>query len=200
MLSFQETATTLYHAIPRACVVLPFVRRRGGGGVGQKYVRRGVSQKYAMRTGGRGRSKRPIFCVRTCCTNPKELSIRKPEPTSIGRMTAFNKHNVGLFFNNIRDVLSKYHFEPNNIWNCDETGVTTVQIPEDVLAGRGERQVASVTSAERGTLVTMCNAVNACGAAIPSILHISTSQLQGCFPEKRSTGLCRYGPDNWLDD
>jgi len=33
----------------------------------------------------------------------QELSIRKPEPTSIGRMSAFNQHNVDVFYNNLRD-------------------------------------------------------------------------------------------------
>ncbi|XP_065671420.1 uncharacterized protein LOC136089375 [Hydra vulgaris] len=95
-----------------------------------------------------------------------ELVIRKPEATSIGRMSAFNKHNVEIFYNNLRKVLIKYKFSLNDIWNVDETGVTTVQVPEHVLAKRGERQVASVTSAERGILVTMCNAINASGSSI----------------------------------
>jgi len=34
-----------------------------------------------------------------------ELSIRKPEPTSIGRMAAFNQHNVDQFYANVRRVL-----------------------------------------------------------------------------------------------
>ncbi|XP_047135519.2 uncharacterized protein LOC105844307 [Hydra vulgaris] len=95
-----------------------------------------------------------------------ELVIRKPEATSIGRMSAFNKYNVNLFYNYLQSLLIKYKFSPNDIWNVDETGVTTVQVPEHVLAKRGERQVASVTSAERGILVTMCNAVNASGSSI----------------------------------
>ncbi|XP_047135434.1 uncharacterized protein LOC124812622 [Hydra vulgaris] len=81
-------------------------------------------------------------------------------------MSAFNKYNVNLFYNNLQSLLIKYKFSPNDIWNVDETGVTTVQVPEHVLAKRGERQVASVTSAERGILVTMCNAVNASGSSI----------------------------------
>ncbi|XP_065673871.1 uncharacterized protein LOC136090823 [Hydra vulgaris] len=80
-------------------------------------------------------------------------------------MSAFNKHNE-IFYNNLRKVLIKYKFSLNDIWNVDETGVTTVQMPEHVLAKRGERQVASVTSAERGILVTMCNAINASGSSI----------------------------------
>ena len=82
-------------------------------------------------------------------------------------MSAFNRHNVEQFYSNVRRVLYDLKLEPHQLWNCDETGVTTVQVPEQVIAGRGEKQVASVTSAEHGTLVTMCNAVNACGTSVP---------------------------------
>jgi len=40
-------------------------------------------------------------------------------------------------------------------------------VPKRVIAGRGDRKVETVTSAERMTLVTICNAVNACSASIP---------------------------------
>ena len=135
--------------------------------------------------------------VRAFLCRHKELSIRKPEATSIGRMSAFNKHNVDMFYSNVHEVLTKYKFQPNNIWNCDETGVTTVQTPEHVIAGKGERQVASVTSAERGTLVTMCNAVNASGASIPPFyifprVHFKEIFLRngapGCVGTAQSTG------------
>ncbi|KAL1251473.1 hypothetical protein QQF64_019269 [Cirrhinus molitorella] len=49
----------------------------------------------------------------------------------------------------------------------DETGITTVQKPEKILARRGQKQVGAVTSGERGTLVTVACAVNALGNAIP---------------------------------
>ena len=116
-----------------------------------------------------------------------ELSVRKPEATSLGRIAAFNRHNVDHFYANVRRVLVDLKLEPHQVWNYDETGVTTVQVPERVIAGRGDRQVAAVTSAERGTLVTMCNAVNACGAAIPPFyifprVHFKEVFLRNAIP------------------
>lgn len=49
----------------------------------------------------------------------------------------------------------------------DETGVTTVQKPNRVIAGRGFKQIGRITSAERGALVTMAVAVSAAGNSIP---------------------------------
>jgi hypothetical protein len=51
----------------------------------------------------------------------------------------------------------------NALYNCDETGCTTVQKCPKVVASKHCCQVGQVTSAERGTLVTVCFAVNAKG-------------------------------------
>lgn len=61
----------------------------------------------------------------------------------------------------------KHKFGPENIYNLDETGLTSVQTPGKVLAPKGTKQIGQVTSAERGELVTMCCAINAIGNAIP---------------------------------
>lgn len=53
------------------------------------------------------------------------------------------------------------------MYNMDETGVTTVQTPKQVVTEKGKKQVGSVTSAERGELVTVACAVNATGNAVP---------------------------------
>ncbi|KAK7149284.1 hypothetical protein R3I94_008801 [Phoxinus phoxinus] len=46
-------------------------------------------------------------------------------------------------------------------------GITTVQVPDRVIAVTGERQVGAMTSGERGTLVTIAFAGNAQGNHVP---------------------------------
>ncbi|KAF2897536.1 hypothetical protein ILUMI_08639 [Ignelater luminosus] len=100
--------------------------------------------------------------------NP-ELSIRKLKPTSFGRATSFNAQNVKVFFDKLAEVMDKYHFTASQIWNADETGVSTVLKPNKIVAAKGKRNVGAMTSGERGTNVTMVTAVSASGNTVPPI-------------------------------
>ena len=58
-----------------------------------------------------------------------DYSVRKPEATSLARATAFNRHTVGNFFDQLGDLYDRYKFEMHDIYNLDETGCTTAQQP-----------------------------------------------------------------------
>lgn len=87
-----------------------------------------------------------------------DLRLKKPEPCSLSRTTSFTKSIVKFFYNNLKEVFEKRHELGNGlrIFNLDETGLSTVQTPQKVLAGSATRHLNKVTSAERGQLVTAC--------------------------------------------
>ena len=48
-----------------------------------------------------------------------------------------------------------------------ETGVTTVHKPDRIIGRRGTKQIGVITSAERGTLITVVGTISASGNSIP---------------------------------
>nr|XP_047135222.1 MFS-type transporter clz9-like [Hydra vulgaris] len=129
-----------------------------------------------------------------------ELSLRTLEATSFAQSTAFNRHTVGEFFQNLRTVRNRYKFDLYCIYNVDETGLTTVQKPVKVLAGKGSKQVGRITSAERRTLVTVCCASNAIGNSIPPLFFFLRVKFHDYIIKERSPGCVGFAnPSGWMN-
>lgn len=82
----------------------------------------------------------------------------------------------------------------------DETGVTTVQKPDRIVTRRGTRQVGALTSAERGTLVTVAMAVNALGNTMPPMFVFPRLRFHDHFIRDGPPGCTGAGnASGWME-
>eukprot|EP00794_Sanderia_malayensis_P011458 gene11458-12656_t len=100
----------------------------------------------------------------------KTLSLRKPEAIALNRVLGLNKTFVQNNFKNLQELLDTHNFEPHQIFNCDETEITCVNKPVKVIALKGNRVVASVTSGERWQTTTIICAISATDAFAPPFM------------------------------
>ncbi|KAJ8889703.1 hypothetical protein PR048_009204 [Dryococelus australis] len=94
------------------------------------------------------------------------------KPCSLSRAMAFNKHNVGLFFDNLETVLKcdPSLSDGTRIFNLDEIGTSTVQNPKKILTPKGAKQLNKATSDEKETFVITCCIISASGVALPQAM------------------------------
>ncbi|KAF2882116.1 hypothetical protein ILUMI_24038 [Ignelater luminosus] len=100
-----------------------------------------------------------------------QLSIRLLENAFAARVSAFNAHNVGKFYDLLEDIYTKHI---HRIYNCDETGMSTVpNKPSCIISLKGKKQVGALSSQEIETLVTAEICFNAVGNFILPTLIFS---------------------------
>jgi len=82
----------------------------------------------------------------------------------------------------------------------DETGITTVQTPNKIVARRGVKQIGRIVSAERGALVSMAIAISATGQAIPPFLIFPRVKYKDHFVRDGPPGTAGVAnPSGWMD-
>ena len=131
--------------------------------------------------------------------NP-EISLRTPEPTSIGRAVGFNVVQVGRFYDLLEKAYSDYGFDRAHVWNVDETGLTCVHTPGKIIGKKGQCQIGKITSGEKGRTVTAVCAYNAEGTFIPPMVIFPRAKMNQRLIHDAPLGTIGAASKNgWID-
>lgn len=74
-----------------------------------------------------------------------------------------------MFFDLYEKALRKFPVSSDCIFNVDETGVSTLLDPPNVVAQKGTKQVGQCVSAERGPMITIVMTVSATGQVVSPV-------------------------------
>lgn len=131
----------------------------------------------------------------------KQVRVRKPEATSINRIMAFNKDEVKIFYDNLDEVMTKYNFQPDRIYNFDETGKNIVHKTSLILAKKGLKRVGAATSGERGKNHTVACAVSATGQYIPPMFIFPSVRVSASLTIDGPAGsIYKVSKSGWMTE
>ena len=129
-----------------------------------------------------------------------DLSLRKPEAISLNRVFGLNEDNIKIYFSNLENLLDKYHFEPHQIFNCDESGLSCVHKPLKVISSTGKRCVSSVTSGEKGVTTTILCAYNSVGHYVPPMMIFKRTKKKLLLTDNAPVGTIQGCSENgWVN-
>lgn len=131
--------------------------------------------------------------------NP-DITLRTPEATSAARARAFNKPVVDKFFAILHEIQDAKRFSAHRIYNVDETGLSTVPTRNTkTFAKTGRKQVARVTSAERGETTTAVMCMSASGIFVPPMLIFKRVRMNLALMEGAPVGsVYACNPSGWM--
>jgi hypothetical protein len=108
--------------------------------------------------------------------------------------------SVAKFFELLGELMDTYKFTPSCIYNCDETGMTTVpNKPSRILSRKGKKQIGSLSFAARGTTVIAEICCNAAGQFVPPLIVFPRVRRNPAFEEGlRPETVAIYHPSGWM--
>lgn len=129
------------------------------------------------------------------------ISLRIPESTSAARARAFNKPQIRIYFEKLTEVITENNLEPNEIWNIDESGLSTVPSQNcKIFATKGRKQVGVLTSAERGQHLTVVCCMNAVGTFVPPGLIFPRKNMKHELMDNAPVGAVGFTQENgWMN-
>lgn len=119
-----------------------------------------------------------------------ELSFRTPQGVSAARIKSFTPEAVAAFFDIYEPELMRINVNSSRLYNCDETGISVVQYKHTkILARKEKRQVASLTSSERGSLITVVMCFSAAGHYVLPLIVFPRKNMKNELKQRYATGL-----------
>ncbi|XP_047139751.1 uncharacterized protein LOC124815277 [Hydra vulgaris] len=114
----------------------------------------------------------------------------------------FNKEVDNKFFELVENVININKIDVERVWNVDETGISTVpKSLSKVISTIGKRQVGSLTSAERGQLVTAVVCCSASGRYMPPMLIFSRQGMKAELMDGAPPGAwAECHPSGWIQN
>ena len=138
--------------------------------------------------------------LRSFMKRNEDLSIRAPEATNISRAVGFNRAQVAIFTNLLKECVQSGQYSAQSMWNVDESGITNVHKPCNIEATKGAREVNKITSGERGATVTVICAMSAAGQYVPPMMIWPCKTMADALMRGAPPGSISAVSDNgWTD-
>ncbi|KAG8196604.1 hypothetical protein JTE90_014163 [Oedothorax gibbosus] len=131
--------------------------------------------------------------------NPK-LSVRKPMNTTFARDRGFNKEEVDTFFDLLESLFKNHNYPPCRIFNVDKTVFSVVQSEDPhVIDPKEKKGIESLTSAERGSLVTIILCMSAGGDFVPPLVVFPRKDMDEQLLRGAPPGtIASCHPSGWI--
>nr|XP_027231559.1 uncharacterized protein LOC113823140 [Penaeus vannamei] len=93
----------------------------------------------------------------------------------------------------------KVKYRPRQVWNMDETGISTVQKPANIVATKVAKSVGRITSGERGQTTSVLCAVSAAGVYIPTMFIFARKRMTPLMTGSPPGFIARCTTNGWSD-